>query len=347
MALHQDHFALVIGVDDYPKYRSLNGAKQDAHDFHDWLLDPVSGGGLPADNAWLVLSSPQPARPIHNDIDDALVALLDRTGSHAERLYLYFSGHGLSRTNTATDLCLSQWSMRRKGLALDSEDYLSMLSDSGIFREIVLLLDCCRIRKVRRRALRPTLDPARPADGAASTRTFVGYATEFLNAAHEAALDEASDQDDSGGPVVRGHFTRALISALQGAAADPKGGVMASKLKNYLEVHTPEIACLANHTQKPEIRNGLPSNPEPVFGSALPPASPPTVPVVISFSTPDDRKFVLENGNLDVIMQATARDGVRNLDLSRGNYFLREQNGPAETSIRITGHETEPVNVAV
>ena len=33
MARHPDHYALVIGIDDYPKFRSLAGAKQDAKDF--------------------------------------------------------------------------------------------------------------------------------------------------------------------------------------------------------------------------------------------------------------------------------------------------------------------------
>ena len=100
MTVNEDHFALVIGVDDYPNYRSLNGAKRDAQDFRDWLIDRETGGGLKDEHVWLVLSDDDPARPIHKHIDDALEKLLDAAATDAARLYIYFSGHGLSRSKT-------------------------------------------------------------------------------------------------------------------------------------------------------------------------------------------------------------------------------------------------------
>lgn len=346
MARHPDHYALVIGIDDYPKFRSLAGAKQDAKDFATWLKDDAVGGGLPKDNIWLVLSKKRPVRPIHEDIDDALEELLEAAGDEGgERIYLYFSGHGLSRTNTATDLCLAKWSLLRKGLALDSEDYLSMITGSGKFREVVMFLDCCRIRKVRSRALPPTIDPAKPGDGASAARSFVGYATEFLNAAHEAVLEAEGGAAE--GALVRGHFTRALIDGLKGGAAEDTGGVRASRLKEYLEIHTPEIAKLAKHTQTPEVRNGFPSSPEPLFGSATPPVAPKRVAVEIRFNDGDDTEFVLEDGNLEVVKRGKASSGPWAVRLSRGNYIVRDAADEQSEGIRITGHETETVHVDV
>lgn len=346
MTVNEDHFALVIGVDDYPNYRSLNGAKRDAQDFRDWLIDRETGGGLKDEHVWLVLSDDDPARPIHKHIDDALEKLLDAAATDAARLYIYFSGHGLSRSKTATDLCLAEWSRRRNGLALDSADYLEMLSDSGRFPEIIMLLDCCRIRKVRRRALPPTIDPARPGDNAPEVRTFVAYATEFLNLAHEVAV-EADELDPDTLPLVRGHFTQALIQGLRGAAAESTGGVKASRLKEHLEVRTPEIALLSQHHQTPEVVNGLLSNPEPIFGSALPLDVRLTMSVEINFQSADDRHFVLEDGNLDIIKEGTAAGGPWSLDLPRGQYFVREENKSAGVHLRISGHEMETINVTV
>ena len=62
MAEHPDHYALVVGIDDYPQFRSLQGAKEDARQFAAWLRDTDTGGGLPEQNVKLLLSEPDPAR---------------------------------------------------------------------------------------------------------------------------------------------------------------------------------------------------------------------------------------------------------------------------------------------
>ncbi|MEM7013629.1 MAG: caspase family protein, partial [Verrucomicrobiota bacterium] len=119
MPTNADHFALVVGIDDYPKFKSLAGAKQDAKDFAKWLADDEMGGGVPNDNLKLILSKKNPTRPIHDDIDAALDEIFEATDNiRAERLYFFFAGHGLARSNFGADLCLATWSKRRMGLAL-------------------------------------------------------------------------------------------------------------------------------------------------------------------------------------------------------------------------------------
>jgi hypothetical protein len=342
--IRQNHYALVVGIDDYPDYRSLNGAKQDALDFVDWLRNSDRGGGLPPENLKLVLSEPNPPRPYQHEIDDGLSEIWSATkGSPAERLYIYFSGHGLARSNLATDLCLAKWSRLRMGLALDSQDYLDVVLSSANFREVVMLLDCCRVRLVRRRALPSTIDLARPGE-AQQSRAFIAYATEFQSKAYEAATDEEFEDDDDTRPIVRGHFTHALIDGLKGGAARAGSGVTASSLKEYLELHTPEVARQAGHKQKPEIINGFSATDDPKFGDAMPPASGVVLKVEFGPARSGD-ELVLENGTLDLVRRGDASSGPWEIPgLPRGQYLLRDMGNGDERSVRITGAE-ETVNV--
>src|SRR5262245_33114266 len=88
-------FGLVAGVDDYPRFRSLRGAVDDAKRFHTWLCD-ADGGDVRRKHARLVVSTENPVAPLQDQVDDAIVELLtaaDGLGG-GRRLYFYFSGHG-------------------------------------------------------------------------------------------------------------------------------------------------------------------------------------------------------------------------------------------------------------
>jgi len=342
MLEHAGHYALVIGIDHYPKFRPLKGARKDAEDFHGWLIDP-EGGGVPAANAELVLSKEDPVRPIHDDIDDALEQLLSKARGQGgdKRLYLYFSGHGLGRSNIGVDLCLASWSKLRRAMALDSMGYLKLVMGCGYFREVIFLLDCCRVREVRSTALSPTIELPTPGDDAPSCRSFIGYATEFMNAAFEADTGQTDGDSD-----VRGHFTRALMDALKGAAAEPSGGVRASKLKQYLEVNTPLIAKASNHIQKSEVVNGLESQGDPLFGHAKPSAQAPGFAVYIVFKSFANGEAVLEDGQLRELKRGDVATGPWRIPVSgRTMLLLRYLPTGAEKTIRVQGDEKEELHV--
>lgn len=342
MPAHADHFALVVGIDHYPRFRSLKGARKDAKDFHAWLIDP-EGGGVPAANVELVLSKEDPVRPIHDDIDDALEKVLSkaRCDGGDKRLYLYFSGHGLGRSNIGADLCLASWSKQRRAMALDSMGYLQLVMGSGYFKEVVFLLDCCRVREVRSTALPPTIELAAPGDGAPACRSFIGYATEFMNAAYEAEIGLTEGESD-----VRGHFTRALMDALKGAAAEPTGGVRASKLKVYLDVNTPLIAKASNHMQRPEVVNGLDAGEDPLFGYARPPRQTPEFTVNIAFKSVAAGEAVVEDGQLRELRRGDVSTGPWRIPVS-GRTMLQVRHLPtsAEKTVRVQGNETEELHV--
>ena len=333
MATNLNDYALVIGINDYPSFRGLQGALEDARSFAAWLADTATGGGVPAAQSRTVYSSPTPTRPIQDDIDDELETLLKlaKTAGGGRRCYLYFSGHGLSQNKFSTDLCLARWSESRRNLALDSQDYLKVILDSGRFTEVVFLMDCCRVRKVNARGLPCTVGFPKPADGAGKARTFIANASEVFNPAFEAAVEAATGSP----PVVRGHFTQALLEALRGGAAAPGGGVSASGLKAYLERETPRIARDHDHEQHSEVDNGLLAAPEPIFGSAPPPDPGRLAAVTIRFRPDRTAEVVLEGPDLAEIRRGPAGSGPWTLQLGPGQHVLTDQATGEERSVKV------------
>jgi Caspase domain len=261
-------YGIVVGIDVYPGYRSLKGAVKDAQDFATWLCDDTNGGGVPTDNCKTVYSVSTPLSPLQQQVDEAFDAVLSSIpkGKLAHRLYVYFSGHGMAESNLISDLCLANWAQKFPNRALDAQQYLDTVMKLGKFEEIVMLLDCCRVRLVSARGHIPDFLAPSPGPQASKARYFLANATEFLNSSFEAATSTSSDSEN---PLVRGYFTRVLMSALRGAAAVKTGGVPASKLKNYLEENVSALAKTDGYVQEPEVVNGLRG--DPLFGSAPPP----------------------------------------------------------------------------
>lgn len=294
MPLNKDHFALVIGVNDYPNYRGLAGAKADAQRFAAWLTDQNTGGGLPrppADpaiprlgegpNCKVFLSelNPPPPRPIDDEIDEALSDMLESIET-AERFYFYFSGHGLALTPKKNQICLPNYSDRFPGRSLNLESYVERILDTRKFREVVFFLDCCRSSSSGEDGRDCALRQGIMLGNAIDTQTFIAFATLPNSAAYEAKIGGGN------GAEVRGHFTTALLDALNGAAASAAGGVTVSDLKKYLNLHVPRIAKKHGHKQKCRVEEGFDfgdEGQEAVFGSALPPSAEP-VEVTIRFS---------------------------------------------------------------
>jgi hypothetical protein len=283
MTTQVQDYALVIGLNDYPRFgtrgRSLEGAIQDAQSFRDWLVDDKTGGGVPEENCKLILSTPEPLLPTQLEIDQKLLEI--KTSSNqtgARRLYFYFSGHGQAGSSQDIALCLTWWSQDFRHAALAWPGYEKYLLDCTTFTEIVVFLDCCRTRTIDASALRPQVGCALPVDNAGRKRKLIAYAAEFQNAAYEGQAAARGDIDDDG-PLVRGHFTTALLNGLGGGAARPEGGVTANALKAYLEQHVPRIAKDNQHEQTAVVDLNFPQAEQPIFGSAVPMAN-----ACISFS---------------------------------------------------------------
>ena len=104
-----------------------------------------------------------------------------------------------------------------------AECYTNYVVHSQKFTEVVLFADCCRVRKVVAHGGCPTYENIVSHPSPGSVKQFRAHATDLMDQAFEAAVG-ADDE-------VRGHFSRALMNALWGAAAEANGGVKALRLK--------------------------------------------------------------------------------------------------------------------
>ncbi len=321
MAKYPGHYALVIGIEKYPDWnqgrKNLQGPVADAQAFAAWLTDLEHGGGLPPENLELVLSqddpaSPRPA-PIGQDISDALkritMNVVIRDQGAPERFYLFYSGHGHTDPSRPrdTNLCMAPFSEDRFGLseALSLNDILGKVTNCLAPRELLVFLDCCRSVIVNAAGVDTTYACVLPDAGAGDVREAILYATLRYRGAFE------------GGEAVRGHFSRALMEGLQGAA-EVGGEVTLESLRNYLKFEVPRLSNTDNHFQEVELAGAFDLH-AAVLGSPRQKAE-----VSITFGPGRSGEIVLEDGGLQEIHKADAGTGPWTFSLERGRYALRE-----------------------
>ncbi len=113
--MNDTHFAIVVGIDRYPRLgRHLTAARKDAEAFDAWLADPA-GGAVPKANRKLIVAdlpvdaTPEQAKPLLSEVKSALLEVRaasdaisaadearDQNRWEQTRLYLYVSGHGMA-----------------------------------------------------------------------------------------------------------------------------------------------------------------------------------------------------------------------------------------------------------
>jgi hypothetical protein len=201
-------YALVIGVNDYPRWnkgaKSLKGSVKDAQNFRDWLVKD-EGGGLPCSNVKLVLSSADPLSPRQHVIDDAFRELRELSeGKTRRRFYFYFSGHGHSRAGSfgQQSLCLANWSPADAGAALHLESYVKSSVGCLKFSEAVFFLDCCRLRQIAPLGQSSELECGDPQ--MADRYSAIVFGTEQYTPTYEGEVAEE----------IRGYFTAGLLQVL-------------------------------------------------------------------------------------------------------------------------------------
>ena len=317
------HFALVVGIDDYPQHNSLSGAANDAGAFVEWLTNTDTGGGLPAENIELIRSTAEPPTPLQYQIDFALDRLLEsaKTATGTPRLYFYFSGHGLGQKVDDAAMCLSVWSLRLRGAALSSQEYANYTHQSGVFRELFFFLDCCRNVVEGAAGKGPMLAPLN-GKGVGGVRRLVAFASEYGDNAFEGWM----------GGNRRGVFTTALLEALWGAASKDGLGVTPEDLKKYLEVELPRLATLAKIEQIPDVYSNFPASKPPRLGLGSRPSS-----VTIEFTPGRAGPVVLFDGDLDQVKRGSADSGPWTLVLEKGLYELVDESCSERHTFRYDG----------
>jgi uncharacterized caspase-like protein len=211
-------WAVVIGIDRYAiADAALHGAVRDALRMREWLLDP-DGGGLDEDHLVLVLGpadgAPDPGVPAlaadHDNVIRAVYELVQRSGGVGDRLYFYYSGHGLSARQGFSDedaIIFSdfEWMLPGKSLSLRSLwEYFAALR----FDDQFLLVDACRnAPRVQDIRIGSWDRPKQRDIGTPPAQQFILYATSpGLRAAE---IEELAGDE-------RGAFTEALLEGLRG-----------------------------------------------------------------------------------------------------------------------------------
>ncbi len=312
-------FAIVIGIEDYVTLKRLQGPVNDANDFYNWLISS-SGGDLPSSNAHLILSSSNPVTPLQDDIDDK-INLINQAG-HIEgfnRFYFYFAGHGYGKDWKENGLCLPKWSSFFRNYALSSASYLDGIINIGVFKQVFFFLDCCRDKIFSVNPLPPTFGGPVASNIAES---FVAYAAEFDNPAYEAMA-----LNSFGGNLVRGHFTKALVTGLSGGAINEAGHVTTDSIKGYLKTTVEDMANKNNQTQTVRFNDAF------------------TVPATISspFVTSIDVKiyfsiagyYILEDSHTHILYEGDSTTGPWTLNLYKGLYALRNITSNEDRFLRI------------
>jgi uncharacterized caspase-like protein len=329
-------FALVIGIDHYATGNKgltrLNGAKDDAYAIAKWLVEK-DGGGLDKENCRIVTSRYNPLQPFHPQITTELQLIVEKAQDlqqNSNRLYFYFAGHGVveelefDEVDYETGLCLANWTEIARRAALSAREYRKILIRSGLFKEIVILADCCRNPKIKVKGLPPEIDFEDKVGPHQKPRVFVAYSSQTGEPSYEIPDEEGK---------MRGAFTTVLMEALKGGAVNEAGCIDGNSLQGYLEKRLPEVTQRKyNVIQKPQILNGFK---ESVLNCKRKDMSG-TVECRITLTSGRKSIIYLVNENGEDIMNLDPANTPQFLiPLAKGEYLLEDRNTYETISISV------------
>lgn len=242
------NYAMVIGINDYLK-RPLKGAVGDAEDFSKWL---ISSGQVEEKNLKLLVSTEKNEIARIDHVDTAFLQILKDAKEHLaekNRLYFYFSGHGVGVSYTNTGLCLRLWQNDLPHYNISSRAYQDCLVNKGIFDEIIIVLDCCRDYDFLVDPKTPTLDVSLSYDEVRTTNFLIFYSTIYGKVSHEIKKDihDESKEDQN---KKRGAFTSFLLEGLKGDAdVDGDGVITGNDLVSHIRDNFKSYALKHNKIQ--------------------------------------------------------------------------------------------------
>lgn len=243
------HYAIVVGINEYPAIGSLTKPIEDAKSFHKWLIDPALGGLNPDHCEVEIQADPYPGcqpaalqglsgidkrsriHPKTERIKDSLIKWLDIGAKlyrekavewTKSRLYIFFAGHGMAENFRDCDLFAADAGQGYYSNRVPCEyllNYLVQVRPS--FHEVLVFADCCRSTKAEAGQPAFQLDkarwPPRPVRFASC------YATLFNDKSYETTKEDG-----------RGFFSMALLEGLKGAAAEQGVPITTENLRTYL-----------------------------------------------------------------------------------------------------------------
>lgn len=319
------HFAVVVGVSEYPGISPLKSPPDDARAFREWLTS-TKGGDVPGGNVEEVITASNAtfsraaeAVPTRKEVNDALKRVMDRfeqelkkdpTRWEASRLYLYVSGHGIAPTAREAALLMANAQRDSYGESIGCALYVARFQDRKQFHEVVVFADCCRSEATYADPGGPPFDRRDFARG--KVKTVLGFATDFDELAFEPR------ENDSG----RSYFTRALLEGLEGAAVRQVGTdtevIDSVSLRRYLETRVSELT-----PDTPQVAKLLDGGDTVVFrsGKDLRPKRQVTIALPQTFTG----GVILRNGVFDVMSRHRSEEFPLALALTDGLYVIEPE----------------------
>jgi hypothetical protein len=247
----RDHYALVIGIQNYREFERLAAPHRDATRFCQWLTDVIN---VPRENIQLVLGGDRDGTPANGDILNALdnlgLRLRLRKGS---RLYIYYAGHGIG--SQINEVALLPADARINALhqqVFGASQIIDHLFKTRYFDELIMFLDCCReAQEVATLGLpyRP-LEPVPDSGAKPPPRYCVLVGSNMDGRSFEV---ERGAQPGQNAEDYRGLMTEALLEGLNGAtgAIDPQlNAVTTASLERFLRLRVAELAKAATVPQQ-------------------------------------------------------------------------------------------------
>lgn len=155
--MYEKHYAVVIGLNSYSNGISkLKGAASDAARFRDWLISQDERGGrLNPDNVFPFIDGETPQVDyfaIRKKLGDVIAydCIRNNETSLRDRLYIYMAGHGITAEDTGYLLSDLTAFLPLESQSQDFTPHFwvynisSMSSRIGYYKEIILIMDCCR-----------------------------------------------------------------------------------------------------------------------------------------------------------------------------------------------------------
>ncbi len=243
--LRKNIWAVVVGINDYPRTRRLKWAVNDAKAFYRHLIDVIQ---IPDENVTLLL-----------DQDAGLSRLRSTLGTHLKKMagkqdmvIIYFAGHGA----TEKDVLSPDGDGLEKYILpydVDPEDLyasaLPMREISHIFyriqsQRIIFIADACYSGASGGRTISLTGIRANISD-AFLDRITAGKGTVIITAS---GANEVSAEDEK---LQHGVFTFYLLEGLRGAAdADKDGLITVDEIYQYVSVQVPRATGQEQHPVK-------------------------------------------------------------------------------------------------
>jgi hypothetical protein len=332
MMSNKQHYALVIGINDYPLsgLEPLKGPVNDANDFYAWLCDP-EGGNLPTKNIQRIVSSDYPAHaacPTPNQVEalfEPFISDYYDGKKEGERLYIFAAGHGFGDPNDMGKTALYAANVKNMfPWHIAVTEYAEWLRRHAVFNEIVLIMDCCRTINVPHQIREPQYVTLQGNVNADKVKCFYAFAVGSGRKARERLFEDGKNA---------GIFTKVLLDALRNARP-VQGVVTGQALKNH--IHNSISRFAGDHeAEPPEIR--LDSNQDISFFKRK---SAGTVPVRIniqSYSGTD--RLILFDGLSQEIRQEAATASVMTLDLEPGIYKVAVGNTGRKKLFEVPNNE--------